>query len=401
MTTIFFQLSSLAVIFRIFIALSVLVTGCGLSKKSDDQPDSVAAPVVSGSSKHGLAFSAVPTSSTFRGSTMYYYDFAAGNIRELFTSESDNPFVIALGTKVFFFLRDRTGADFKIIEPKSTSSIPTTLSIADIEEGDPWDVVTLPNDTSKMLLALRETGRLLLAETQTGKVLDMPDIQWETDGEDFRPIGLAKKGSSIFVLHHGLDSQKEANNSQRIFVLKNESAGVLAAEDQDASTVGIDGVKLRASNATKFFHTDESSFLTVGLSASWMGSNTSAAAEVFTPDTRKVSLLADLSDLDYEYKGNMTEGDGETVIYAHVKKKDTEDYAVVKFDFSGGEKRATVIEEVSHSSIFGLFFDKSSGTLFVGGKTEGGARLNLYKNDVKTSTVELSKVPYSGAFVDR
>ena len=376
--------------------LALTLAACGQHNGAAG-PGDIQGLAVSGSSYNGMAIAAQNVDPSIPSSSLYYYEFASGLVRELLPAEAGNdPAVFWADGHAFFFNRQGDTGSVRVFDPRQAGPVPAALSVNGLSEGDPWDVaplvagrsVTLANPLGENLQTLDYTTGTL----QTVTTGDLPS------GLHMRPRNLYRTGSQLFILSTGVKNglTGESDDSARIYPANVATDGTLTFADQDPSTAALDGLSLSSTNPTGFLNRDGNGAADVlGLcGAKWPGCQ--AGADHLAGN--QVTQLKDLTAASFpdSYWDQVVDGPSTGTAYAHVQTADGQ-YKVVKIDLAAGT--TTDIHTFADERLYGLAYDTSSHTLFVGGRSGLQGTLTLYRDDQKIGTFALDGVPYGSALV--
>jgi LysM repeat protein len=137
--------------------------------------------------------------------------------------------------------------------------------------------------------------------------------------------------------------------------------------------------------------------LLISLCADYMENCQSSALQLDV-NSEELKVVGSLSSLNLQFHNQIIAAKDEYEIYAQVKEGDV--YKILKIDVAS----ATVISEIhsygSQKRPFGMSFDSSTDTLFVGGIESFKGTMTIYKQDTLEGSFELSGVPYNSSFID-
>lgn len=374
---------------------AALQSGCG---DSDTGSDDIQGHVVEGSRFAAMVLAAVNVDPSIRTSRIYRYDFASGVVQELLPGESGNPAVFAAGDQVLLFNRQSDAEKtLRVIDGKSSESEPgAPKALGDLADGDPLDVVPLRAGATA-LLASGLGARLQVLDIAAATLSDVDTTALA--GDAVRPVALHKSGDNVFVAHSGLTdltaSGGDSDGSQQLFVAQ-ATGDSLTWSDQKPATSEVDGLPLTASNPFGLVNRSDGGALVVGLCAEDSGACVAGADRLTSGAVAALATYGD--DFGYRFFNRIVDGPDSSTVYAHVTTAGNR-YLVVKLNAQ--TKATTIVHEHPDERLYGLAYDTSSKTLFVGGIDGLKGTLTLYRDDVVAGQIELAGVPYSAAFVPK
>ncbi len=376
----------------LLVPLLMFLAGCGGG--DDAGSDAIDAPVIDNAGMAGMVFAAVNVDASVRSSRIYYYEFAAGSIKELLPSESGNPALFFTDGKVFLFNRQTDLQNVRVFDPRQTAEIPNAIQLPDLTAGDPWDVTVV--DSGKTVVLASALGESLdILNYQTGQVSEV--VLPTLGSKVLRPHALLRSGAHIAVLHSGTDAAGNSDDTQTVYDTQ-ITGGTLAFVDADQTTTVIDGQAVTGSNPVGFVDRDDAGGATiVGLcEKEWSdctaGSNRMSELRVESSD------LLPAADFPYYYKNQVVDGPASNYVFAHVKDADGK-FQVVKIDVQ--TKAVSTIHTFPDERLYGIAFDQGSRTLFVGGSKGIKGNLALYRDDKSVAALEIDGVLYAAAFVPK
>lgn len=388
----------------ILLALTAAIaTGCGRSDGGSGD-GTIRAKVIHDSAHAGMAVATGNLDQTLSVGRVYYYDFGAGQIRQVIPAESGNFGLFAADNALFAFNRHPDQKHVRVFDPRSATVDTTeTIELPDLAAGDPWDIAPLVNGTS-VLLASPLGNKLQALDYQSG-TLDDIDLE-AVASETIRPRALLRTNNRLLILHSGIkvggddvsNPQISVDSTQQIYVGTLSAAGDLTLADQNPATSGIiDGVPLHASNPSAFLNTDSSSALIVGLCEPTSMTGCQAAADKISLATTQVSQLSSLSDnFPYYFVNQIVDGPNNSIVYAHVRTPNNQ-YKVIRIDTT--TRAVTDVHLFNSSRLYSLAYDRGSDTLFVGEENDYKGLLILYQNDEEIGSIELDGVPENTTFL--
>lgn len=364
--------------------LSLYLTACGSGSGGSG---GISAPTISGSSYRGLLFTTVDRNEQVDAGVLYYYDFSAGEIRNLSAIESRNPFVAYSQSKVFLFNRQAGNQNLHIFSSLNGNQSPqTTLSTSSLEAGDPADAV--PTEKG-LLLATPFSGGLHEVSLEDQGISEIfRNSEFDAQG-GLRAAALQKSGSAIRIAHRahrGSTLSTSALGKGLVYTLLIRS-GTLAIESAT-------GAELTTTNPGAFV--SGSATRVVGMCYESLTSCTSGSSKIGSSGvSNSVSYSSALAR--YQLHNQIVDAGGDS-FYAHVSSASDASTKVVKVNAATGT--ASEIHSFTSSRLFGMMSDPSSETLFVGGASEIGGHITVYQEDEKIEEIELDAVPYNGTLVE-
>ncbi len=364
----------------LLVFFAIISAACG--SKSGDSGGTVKAPVISGSANHGVLITAVALDQSIKTSRVYYYEFAAGIVREILAAESGDPAVFWADDRAFLFNRQADLLSVRTFNPKTNTGKITEPSrnVDGLTPGDPWDVTTLV------------AGKSVLLASPHGSKLQSYDYAANTLTDEsepvIRPVALLSSGGKIHALSSGVKDGETADGTQQI---------IPATVAADGSLTFEKAKPIHPSNPSGFLNNSGTTTAVVGLCAAAQ-SGCVAGADLYAPATGALSTLAtfDAASVPFKYKNKVVNGPSPTSVYAHVETA-AQEFEVVRLDLA--TKAASVVHKFPDYRLFGLAFDDGSKTLFVGGQQDLDGQLVLYRNDQPVGSIALDGVPYNFAFV--
>lgn len=359
------------------------VTNAACGSKSSDSTAPIKAPIVNSSTNDGVLITAVALDQTIKTSRVYYYEFSTGTVREILSAESGDPAVFWADGRAFLFNRQADLMSVRTFNPKTNRGKITDAAqtLSGVEPGDPWDVTTLVAGKS-VLLASPLAGKLQSYDYTADALNDESEAV-------IRPVAFLNTGGKIHTLSSGIKDGETVDGAQQIIPATVKADGSLAYEQ---------GKSIHPSNPSGFANYDGTTAAIVGLCAAQSGCV--AGADQYTPASKSVSALStfDATSVPFKYKNKIVNGPTSNTVFAHVEAASSI-YEVVKLDLSS--QSATVIHRFPDARLFGISFEDSSKTLFVGGLQDLDGQLTLYRNDKAVGSIDLDGVPYNFAFVPK
>lgn len=382
---------------RLFLIGLFILTACGKTENIQDSDDLFTAPSLSGSTFKGMIFTGQAPDPSIPTGRAYQYNFEEGVIRALSNGESANAAVFSFGEKVLLFNRLEGHTDFRIISPGSSPSIspPTNLNLA---PGDPFDVVAFHQGKSALLaeplggkLRALDVTNGTLRSVITGAVLAVDPI---------RPVSLLSVGDQLSILHTGVEVKSEgfvvSNGSQQVFNALIVNEDKLSLLDSNTATAPIDGVPLSGSNPSNFLNRQKNETKILSLCNSQIKSCRSALDKV--SGTRITESVIWDGSFKYDFLGQIIDGPTNDQVFALLKANTNGQSYLAKIDLP--TKSVEEIQSFPSERLFGIAFDPSSSTLFVGGTKDGLGTLTIYKNQKKLDEISLDGVFYRSVFVN-
>lgn len=382
---------------RLFMLGLFILTACGKSENIQDSDDLFTAPSLSGSAFKGIIFTGQAPDPSIPTGRAYQYNFEEGLIRALSNGESANAAVFSFGEKVLLFNRLEGHTDFRVISPGSTPSIspPTNLDLA---PGDPFDVIAF-NEGKVALLAEPLGGKLRTLDITNG-TLRSAIVDNALAVDPIRPVSLLSEGDQLSILHTGVEVKTEgiavSNGSQQIFNATIVNGDKLSFLDNNSATTPIDGVPLSGSNPSNFLNRQKNDAKILSLCNSRIKSCRSALDKV--RGTRITESILWDGSFKYDFLGQIIDGPTIDQVFALIKANTNGQSYLAKIDLP--TKSVEEIQSFPSERLFGIAFDASSSTLFVGGTKDGLGTLTVYKNLKKLDEISLDGVFYRGVFVN-
>jgi hypothetical protein len=377
------------------LALLPALSACG-GGGNDGEGAVIDGIAVQGSTRSGLFLAATNPDPSIKTSRLYHYDFASGQLTEVLGAESGNPALFAADGHVFLFNRQPGTIDVRVLDPAAPKATPAAaMALSGVEAGDPWDVATLVSGRA-LLLASPLGGKLQTLDYTSGAVETVDDAGIASDA--LRPIGLLRNASKIYALHSAVSASDQADGSQQMYVLSPKDDGTAAFVDVTAATAAIDGYPVTASNPSSFVNRSGGNAVVVGLCSESMSDCTAGSDRLADGKLTKARTF-ESGAFPYAFVNQIVDGPSDTAVYAHVRSTSDDGYRVIKLDAESGSVQQ--IHTFADERLYGIAYDKSSKTLFVGGRNGLKGTMTLYRDRDVIGTFELDGVPYSSAFIDR
>jgi hypothetical protein len=373
-----------------------LLHACG-GGKTAGEAESIEAPAISGSGFSGLAFGAVNRDRNIRTSRVYFYDFAAGIIKETLSGESGSPALFFKDSKLFVLNRDSGLQNLKIVDNvKSGEAAPSTFDLSQMSPGDPWSLETVVSGKS-VLLGAPEAGKLFTFDYTTSDLSEVDTAKLKN--KPLRPVGLYRSGSIISLVHSGVKKlaadSYTSDGTQAMFRLQIDTEGGLKFIDEDTTTTEVDGTALKGTNPV-LAGADAASQRIVGLCNSIISGCNRAIETFASGKLTSVNDFANGSKFTYQLLNQIAEGPSDQEVYAHVVT-DAGEYKLILFNALTLD--AVDVHTFSDYNLYGFAYDKGSKTLFVGEAGTLSGTLHIYKSNVLTDTIEIGGVLLSSALV--
>lgn len=377
--------------------LASLTTACGDSSSADG--DDVKGPTVSSNDARGMVFAAVNVDPSLKNSRIYDYDFATGTVRELLAAESGDPAVFAVGDKVLLFNRQADAPKtMRVLDLKTAGAEPgSAVTLEGLADGDPRDVAPLSSSGSQALLASGLGSKLQLVDYASGSLTDVatPNLA----SIDIRPFGVHVSGSTAYIAHSGVEGlasgSGQIDGTQQLYVATVGSANPATFTFIDKTDGGlIDGLPLTASNPYAMVNRADDGATIVGLCSENLTGCVGGSDRLAGGSVAKLDEFAE--EFGYEFFNTITDGPNTATVYAHVRATDGR-YLVIKLNVETGV--AITIHEFADERLYGLAYEPSSRTLFVGGVDGIKGTMTLYRDDVDVGSFQLDGMPYHAAFV--
>lgn len=395
---------------NLLLLLVLFAASCG---KTQGAATGITAPLIAGSQWHGMVFAAVSVDQTVSMARVYYYDFSQGRVVEVFSDGALAPKLFWVDHEVWYFDRKSDESQrLQRFDPRLSLRAPSaTFDIRGLKSIDPWSVVALPGqDTSTSTVALAAPGSeaLALLSLPSGAALTS-DQSLEVEplarpstlsAPTLRPISLLTTPSQLLMLHSGVPTNvlARASNDTQIFALTLNRSSLPVYADLKPADATIDGLALGLSNPSSFLNQDGQGGATiVGLCFKrpdyWPGCKPGAYR------LRKgLSLVAYNSAIlsGLGLANQIIDGPSDDVVYAHVQTADN-NFAVMRVDLAA--QTTSTVHVFTDQRLYGIAYDRSTHTLFVGGVSGLSGSMTLYQDDRHIGTFELEGVPFSSTFV--
>jgi hypothetical protein len=382
---------------RLFLIALLILTGCGKSENIQDSDDLFTAPTLSGSAFKGMIFTGQAPDLSIPTGRAYQYNFEEGLIRALSNGESADAAVFSFGEKVLLFNRSNGYTDFRIISPGLSASISPRTNL-DLAPGDPFDAISFQEGKSA-LLAEPLGGKLRVLDVAKG-TLSSVVAGASLAVDPLRPVSLLREGDQLSILHTGVEVKNEGfaitNGSQQIFSATIANSERLSFLDSNSATNVIDGVPLSGSNPSNFLNRKKTDAKILSLCNSRIKSCRSAL-DIVSGTRITESIIWDGS-FKYEFLGQIIDGPTTDQVFALIKSQTSGQSYLAKIDFP--TKSIEEIQSFQSERLFGIAFDQSASTLFVGGTKDGLGILTIYRNLKKLDEISLDGVFYRSVFVN-
>ena len=381
-----------------FLALvtSIVVAACGKSDESRDSGDRFAAPALSSSSYRSLFFIGQTADLSIPTSRLYRYDLREGFIQGLSSSESANATLFSDGNKVLLFNRQEGQTGFRVIDPGPEITIGPVKTLA-LKAGDPFDIAPIEPGKS-VLLGEPLGGNLHILDYQTGEISSL-NLSSQLNVDTLRPIGLWRDGELISIIHTGLEIQGNgsaaSNGSQQIFRLRISQDGTLTYLDANPTSSVIDGIRIAGSNPSGFLNRSNGRAAILSLCNARI-SPCISGVDIYSKDRVTETQLWN-NIFSYQFLGQIIDGTSDDDVYAHVQTPDRR-YLLIKISLS--TRSVEEIHTFQDERLYGIAFDSSSQTLFVGGVEDGFGAITLYQSGKKLEKIPLDSVFYRGLFLN-
>ncbi len=379
---------------KILVLISLILSGCG-GGASTDEAEVINAPVVSGSLFSGLAFGAINRDRNIRTSRIYYYDFATGRINQTLSGESGSPGVFFKDERLFVLNRDSGNQNLKIVDDvKTTPVVPTAIDLDGLTAGDPWSLESVTAGKT-VLISAPESSKLMLVDYQSGDVseVDTSDIK----NQPVRVVALHRTGAVINAVHSGVKriaaDSYSADNTQAVFRIKIDTAGIPSFTDENTTTTEIDGKALTATNPV-FAGANSGALNLVGLCNNVI-SGCKPAIETYNNGT-VTTVNSFTSAFNYQLVNQVIQGPSSNEVFAHVQTAASE-YKIILINTQSLAVKD--IHTFSDYNLYGFNYDQGSKTLFIGESGDLSGTLFVYKDQILAEKVEISGVLSSSSFV--
>lgn len=390
---------------RYFGLVSLLaLSGCGDNKDSD----AYSGPGFksTGSSFAGLMFAVVDKD--FTSSQILFNEFSTGDVKTVSSGESGDPFVRWVDGKGYLFNRTETSLNFRTVDPRpATPALGTQTATPGAAFGDPHDAALL--GPGRMILAQFSGGKIVVINPETGALVQDVTASWDLGtgvNALLRPNEFLIKerdgGKDVYVMHHGLDANFQPNETQQVFVLRDDGSAVTAV-DQDDTKEGVQGIALPFKAPSGFFTIADGSLVTYSECDGYSVEGCKSGFVKIDLAAKKAEVLYDTSTLIGN--GGVAKGDGD-VFYALVAKgrEKTAAKVIARIDLNG----KTVTDFYTFKGERGccsLTYDSSAKTLYSGDVAayDPNAGVLLAFPDGQTTPTEaaLPGNPYGGLLVPK
>lgn len=374
-------------------ALSGLAAGCGVLTSSNGSEG-----FAGRSDNAGLAL----TTSDYVSSTLWYNDFATGELRKVLTGESGDPLPRWTGDTLYFFNRTDTSLNLRTVDPRvATPAATTQIATPAAKSGDPHDALLLSE--GRLLLAHYVAGKLVVVNPADGTVVQdvVADFDLNTgDKLQLRPEAMwdrkIKGVHWVYVLNQALDGDYAQTGGGAVFVFKDDGSQ-LTAVDMDPAKDKVQGIPLTISNPSVVMQPDSAFPYVAGLC---FGTGCVAGVQRLDLDAGTAEMTWDLSASGYTGNGGIVEGDDGTAYALLVKGTDK---VVTKIDYEAQTLADVHKFPAESSGCCALFYDRTGETLIVGDKNaDGTGLLSIYREGAATPEAKtLEAPPYTGTFVPK
>lgn len=371
---------------------AALTTACGDSDGGSNED--VRGLTVNSSDAQGMVLAAINVDPSLKQSRIYHYDFATGTVKELLSAESGNPAVFAVGDKVLLFNRQGDAPKtMRVLEPKNEAAEPgAAVTLDGLADGDPLDVAA--TSSTQALLASGLGSKLQLVDFAAGTLADVPTDNLASGA--IRPVGIHVTGDTAYIAHSGVTGLATGagtvDGTQQLYVAKVDGSNVTFTDRTAGGT--IDGMPLTASNPSAMVNRAANGATIVGLCPENLTGCDAGADRLAGGSVAR--LMEFDTGFEYEFSGAIVDGPNTSTVYAHVRTKDGR-YLVVKLNVETGV--GITIHEFADERLYGLAYDASARTLFVGGVDGLKGTMTLYKDDKDIGSFQLDGMPYHAAFV--
>lgn len=376
--------------------LPLIASACGKSNEVDNKETEILAPIILGSAYQAMLFVGQSVDPSLRTSTLYQYHLNRGSIKSLSTGEAANASLFSDGTNVLLFNRQEEQESFRVITPGRDATVGPLYPLA-LSPGDPFDLASVTAGES-VILAEPLGGKLRFLNYQNA-VLSTLNLSQKLAVNPLRPIGLSRAGDQFSVLHTGLtfhrDGSATSDRSQQVFKLRVESNASFSFQDQNTATPEIDGIPLTGTNPSGFLGEQDSKATILSLCSPRIQPCTAAMDTLDAGRVTKSQLWEE--HFPYSFLGQIINGSSVDDVFAHVSSRDGRSLVIkIHLPTRGVEEIHTFADE----RLYGIAFDVSSGTLFIGGVEEGFGTLTVYPPGKKPEKITFDSVFYRSAFIN-
>lgn len=377
-----------------------LVSACGASKDAADLPGLQ----LEDAGSAGFAFTTV--GADYQSSSLWYNDFATGQLREELSGESGDPTVKWLGNNLAFFNRKAAGLNVRVYDPRrEPASVATQVATPGAAAGDPHAVLQLGN--GRLLMAQYTAGTLVVTDEAFNLVAT---VAAEFDADPLRPEDLLVRegpsGREIYVLHQGRDKDFVLNDSQQVFILRDAGAGTLVPVDLDPVKAKVQGITLKLSNPGGFLDRDAASVLLASECTEFDGPACKAGLE-------RVDLAARTTTVGRTFDNKALLGNGGAIagepgslywlmarVGADGKPKDR---LVMKVEVTSTSEPTVVHTFPAESAgCCALFHEEKANLLLIGDLgTDGKGFFTALRPGDEARRLDLPGRPYTGALVPK
>lgn len=385
----------------------ILLTALSCGKK--ETADEAKGPLPYG----GVAITAVAPD--FSSSKLYVQPLAdglpSGELRNVLSGESGDPWTVTQGNRLFFFNRTTTSTNFRAFDTRQIevgAAPQTRTEKAGI--GDPHDALLLSED--RLLLAHYSAGKLIVVNPADGSIKQEITADFDIGSDPkavFRPEAFYRvpgaEGGEIYVLNQGRSKDFSGfTGSQQIFILKDDGQ-TISAIDLDPGKEKVQGIKLSIVNPQIIDGSiDPLKPVVAGLCT--ILDQTSPCTSGF----EQVDLAARSSRMVYDITSATEKGNGNVVagkdgkFYAAVATYDRTvgfKTQIQAFDINTRSSKAFYPIADANYAAYALGFDQTAGRLYVGEKkADGSGQLAILDSSLESSTpVKVLDVPLPPAKV--
>jgi len=415
-----FRIQTLTVVLALFLA------SCGGSSNHSSTPSPIQGIAIANSAYAGAVIAARAADANYPGSSVYFYEFATGQVTEMLATESRDPGVFIAGQKALIFHRGNSVPTLQILDPFGSTAPTSPLPLDTMAEGDPWDLVDISaGGTSTTSSTASKDSVLLVAAPKAGKLitLTLPDSTEDQikatpvadafelpQGTSFRPTGLLRDRSKVWVIHQGLNVSENsaiANGTQAIYALDvtdpfapiGTAPGSSALSHRRGSAPGL---AVTGSAVKHFSNKKSGSPLLVSLCQDEMGAQCHSGIDRLNPTAGNITSLTTTTPLQsdaYGFFNSVIDGESGQIVYVQANKKDTGTKMLIRVDVSTGG--ISEVMAYPDERLYGAVMDDSTQTLLVGNFADLSGEMKLYKNSNTVGSFALPAVPYSVALITK
>lgn len=376
--------------------ITATLSGCSNFGSDDDDASGFKDP---NSTYAGML---ITTTKDYTSSTLWFNNFASGDLSSVSQGESGDPWLVDLGGKPYLFNRTADKLNFRAFD--ANGPIGEQLSTPEAQGGDPHAATLLSAD--RVLLAHSVAGKLVIMNPATG-VGTTVNADFDVGDGPFRPQAFFTRmvGSTreIFVIHQGLNKDYNAGTGKsQVFVLKDDGVDI-TTEDIDLISPKVQGINLHVTNPSAFIMGADGQVMVVGFCTSYIKDPCKEGADGLDLDARTAAMVYDVASSSYVGNGEPVQGADGSFYAPVIKGSDkvvaqfsakTESSAVI-FTFPSGD---------NHAGCCSLNFDDSAKTLYVGdydAKGDGNGVINALTSDAKVTTMSIAGRPYTSLFIGK